>query len=216
MSITRLLKGVLPVILALTCLLTGCTIGDTDYVLDMDYVGRNDVLEINGEAITKEEALLYLCNYQNLYGEEYGLDLWQAQLGTSGLTLEEYIKEITLLQISDITCMSQLATQMGVTLTQAEEETLAVVAKEYYNTLTQEELSYIGIDEKTLLATYRKYAQADKLYHQLTSGINEEVSLDEARVLRLQTIYVSSEETANEILSKLEAGKNFLTLTNSY
>ena len=66
------------------------------------------------------------------------------------------------------------------------------------------------------MATYRKYAQANKLYLQLTSGINEEVSLDEARVLRLQVIYVSSEETANEILSKLEAGKNFLTLANSY
>ena len=96
MSITRLFRGVLPVILALTCLLTGCTIGDTDYVLDMNYVGRNDVLEINGEAITKEETLLYLCNFQNLYGEEYGLDLWQANLNTSDLTLEEYIKEITL------------------------------------------------------------------------------------------------------------------------
>ena len=216
MSITRLLRGVLPMILALTCLLTGCTIGDTDYVLDANYVGRNDVLEINGEAITKEEALLYLCNYQNLYGEEYGLDLWQAGLNTSDLTLEEYIKEITLLQISDITCMSQLATQMGVTLTQAEEETLSVVAKEYYRTLTQEELSYIGIDEKTVLASYRKYALANKLYLQLTSGINEEVSLDEARVLRLQVIYVSSKGTANEILAKLEAGKSFITLANSY
>ena len=216
MSITRLFKGVLPMILALTCLLTGCTIGDTDYVLDMNYVGRNDVLEINGEAITKEETLLYLCNFQNLYGEEYGLDLWQAQLNTSDLTLEEYIKEITLLQISDITCMSQLATQMGVTLTQEEEETLSLIAKEYFNTLSPEEISYIGIDEKNLLACYHKYALAQKLYLQLTSGINEEISIDEARVLRLQAIYVSSEETANEILTKLEAGKSFVTLANSY
>ena len=43
----------------LSSVLSGCTIGDTEYVLDMNDVGRDDVFSINGIDCTKEENKEY-------------------------------------------------------------------------------------------------------------------------------------------------------------
>ena len=146
--------------------LSGCTIADKEYVLDLSYIGRNKVISINGETCSIKEAKLYLCNYQNLYGEEYGVNLWNYEFQQKDVpsTLEEYVKDITLLQLANITCMNQLAKEMKITLTKEEEALVEKVAEEYYSSLNQEELSYIGIEKKDLVKFYTKYAIAEKLH----------------------------------------------------
>ena len=117
----RLTIGVLAIYLA-SILLTGCTIGDTEYVLDLEAVvpQGNHVFAINGSKCTQEEAKLYLCNYQNLYGSEYGMNLWEHDFGAMNQdeTLEAYVKDITLSQLANIICMNLLADNKEITLTQ--------------------------------------------------------------------------------------------------
>ena len=86
----------------LSGVLSGCTIGDTEFVLDKNDVGRNDIFSINGMDCSKEEIKLYLCNYQNIYGYEYGIDLWAHDFGDipEEESLEAYIKEVTLAELA--------------------------------------------------------------------------------------------------------------------
>lgn len=198
--------------------LTGCTIGNTEIVLNTNYVGRNHVFSINGSKCTKEEARLYLCNYQNIYGYAYGLNLWEYDYSQmeEGTTLEDYVKDVTLSELVNIMCMEQLAEKQEITLTEEELKKVAEAADEYYESLSREEISYIGLDKNELKEFYEKYAIAQKLYNTLTQGINEEVSDDEARVIRIQQIYVKSEETAALIQQKLENGESFTTLASNY
>jgi foldase protein PrsA len=205
-------------ILLSTTFLSGCTIADKEYVLDLNYVGRNDVLSINGEECSIKEAKLYLCNYQNLYGTEYGVDLWNYEFNQKDVpsTLEEYVKDITLLQLSNITCMNQLAKQMKISLTEEEESLVEKAAEDYYASLNSEELTYIGLDLKDLKKFYKKYAIAEKLYSQLTQGVNEEVSIDEARAIRIQQIFVTSKEDAQAVQKKLDKGDDFSITAGAY
>lgn len=198
--------------------LTGCTIGNTEIVLNMNSVGRNHVFSINGSKCTKEEARLYLCNYQNIYGYEYGLNLWDYDYSQmeEGTTLEDYVKDVTLSELANIMCMEQLAKQQELTLTEEELKKVAEATDEYYESLSREERSYIGLDKNELKGFYEKYAIAQKLYITLTQGINEEVSDDEARVIRIQQIYVKSEETATLVQQKLANGEKFETLASNY
>ena len=198
--------------------LTGCTIGNTEIVLNMNSVGRNHVFSINGSKCTKDEARLYLCNYQNIYGYEYGINLWEYDYSQmeEGTTLEDYVKDVTLAELANIMCMEQLAEQQGLTLTKEELEKVAEAADEYYESLSREEISYIGMDKNELKGFYEKYAIAKKLYNTLTQGINEEVSDDEARVIRIQQIYVKSEETATLVQQKLANGESFTNLASNY
>ena len=197
---------------------TGCTIGNTEIVLNMNSVGRNHVFSINGDKCSKEEARLYLCNYQNIYGYAYGLNLWEYDFGQmeEGSSLEDYVKDVTLTELVNVMCMEQLAQKQGLTLTEEEMATIAIVTDEYYESLSKEERSYIGLDKNELKEFYQKYAIAQKLYRNLTQGINEEVSDDEARVIRIQQIFVKSEETARLIQQKLEGKEKFDNLASTY
>ena len=93
--------------------LSGCSFGNTEIVLNTNFVGRNHVFSINGDKCTKEEALLYLCNYQNIYGSAFGMNLWEYDYSQmpEDATLEAYVKDVTLAELSNIMLMEQLAKQ---------------------------------------------------------------------------------------------------------
>lgn len=202
----------------ISCLLSGCSFGNTEFVIDLNNVGRNDIFSINGMDCTKDEAKLYLCNYQNIYGSAYGLDLWQYDYTDMDVevTLEEYIKELTIEELSNIMCMNQMAEKQGITLTEEEEKLVSQATDEYYKSLSKEELRYMGIDKIELKEIYERYAIAQKLYNTLIEGVNEEVSDDEARVIRIQQIYVKSEDVAKVVEQKLRAGTEFGTVASSF
>ena len=212
------IRTIIVIAIMMTSLLSGCRIADKEYVLDLNHVGRNDVISINGEECSMKEAKLYLCNYQNLYGKEYGVDLWGYEFDKENVpsTLEEYVKDITLLQLSNIMCMNQLAKEMKITLTEEEEKLVEKATEMYYESLNADELDYIGMDKKDLKKFYTKYAIAEKLHSQLTQGVNEEVSVDEARVIRIQQIFVSSSEKAVEVQKKLAKGDDFSNTAGAY
>lgn len=198
--------------------LTGCTIGNTEFVLDMNFVGRNHVFSINGDKCSKEEARLYLCNYQNIYGNTFGINLWEYDYSQmeEGSTLEDYVKDVALTELVNIMCMEQLAKKQEITLTKEETEKIEKATEEYYKSLSKEERGYIGIDKKKLKQYYEKYAVAQKLYQMLTQGINEEVSDDEARVVRIQQIFVKNIDTARVVQQKLNNKEKFGNLVSSY
>lgn len=198
--------------------LTGCTIGNTEIVWNTNSVGRKHVFSINGNKCTKEEARLYLCNYQNILGHAYGIDLWAYDYSKMDKeqTLEEYVKDVTLSELASIMCMAQLAEQQELTLTEEELEKVSKATDEYYESLTREEIMYIGLDRNELKNFYEKYAIAQKLYGNLTQGVNEEVSDDEARVMRIQQIFVKSEAVAQQVQQKLTNGEKFDSLASNY
>lgn len=199
-------------------ILTGCSFGNMEFVLDLNNVGRNDVFSINGEECTKEEAKLYLCNFQNIYGYEYGVNLWTHDFGDTAPegALEDYVKEVALSELAAIMCMNQLADEQGIELTSEEKSLVSDAADEYYESLSKEEISYMGIDRIELREYYEKYALAQKLYNILTEGVNQEVSDDEARVMLVHQIYVTSEDDANVVQTKLNNGSDFDTLASNY
>ncbi len=211
--------GILVVLVSLLSgVLTGCNIGNTQIIIDLNNAGRNDVFSINGTDCTKDEARLYLCNYQNIYGSAYGLDLWQYDYSNMDIevTLEDYVKELTIAELSNIICMNQLAEDLEIGLSSEEEKLVSKATDEYYESLTREEIRYMGIDKIELKEIYERYAIAQKLYSTLTEGVNEEVSDDEARVIRIQQIYVQSEDVAKVVLQKLRSGSGFDTVASSF
>lgn len=198
--------------------LTGCTIGDTEYVLDLKTAQGNHVFSINGSKCTQEEAKLYLCNYQNIYGNEYGVNLWEHDFGAmhEEETLETYVKDVTLSELANIICMNLLAEQREIALTDEEQKLVAAAADEYYNSLSKDEIAYMGIGLDDLQTFYSRYAIAQKYYNTLTQGVNEEVSDDEARVIRVQQIYVKGTDDAREVQDKLANGDDFASVASNY
>lgn len=101
-------------------------------------------------------------------------------------------------------------------LSEQEKKQAARAAKEYYQSLTEEEKTFIGLYEREIRTAYEEYALAEKLYHALTQGTDEEVSDDEARVVRVQQIYVKEKEALRAVQENLAAGDDFASVASAY
>ena len=169
---------------------------------------------LDKSACSLKEAKVYLANYQNIYGTAYTIDLWQHDFGDASLL--EYVKDITLEELTRVYTMDLLAQSQEVTLSEDETAKVAEAAKEYYASLSEDETAYMDVAETDIVEYYTHYALAQKLYHSLTNGVNEEVSDDEARVMEIMQIYVTDEDRAHEVEQKLVQGDDFASVANNY
>lgn len=197
----------------LMCIISGCSIGKTDVVFTTG-LSYNEVFKIEGETVTLPQAKVYLSNYQNIYGNAYDINLWEQEFKTEDL--ERYIKDITIAEMTRVMCMNQLAAKKEIALTEEEKERMEAAAEEYYESLTREEIRYMDVSKSVIEGLYKDYALAEKLYTTLTTGIDEEVSDDEARVMEVMQIYVTDQTKAGEIASRLSSGSDFYTLAAEY
>lgn len=140
--------------------------------------------------------------------------MWEHDFGDT--SLETYVKTITINELTRVVCMNLLAEAQEMVLTEEEAAKVAEAAGVYYESLTDEEISYMGVSERDIVEYYGHYALAQKLYHSLTSEVNSEVSDDEARVMEIMQIYVTDVVKAGEVEAKLAAGEDFASVANNY
>lgn len=176
--------------------------------------GEEELLSIGATKCPVSYAKVLLCNYQNLYGRAFGVDLWAHDFGEQDLY--SYVKEVSLTELARLITMESLAESRGLSLSAKEIESAQTAAQTYYASLSDAEKEYMGINEEGLAALYRDYALAKKLYSQLTAGVNYEVSEDEARVMTVQEILVTEDTQAMEIQNALANDTDFATLAAQY
>ncbi|MCC8168046.1 MAG: peptidyl-prolyl cis-trans isomerase [Clostridiales bacterium] len=194
--------------------LCGCSIAGYEIEFEMNTSSGKYVLTVNGEVCTAEEARLYLCNYKNIYGTAYGMDLWGDSYTVA--TLESYIKDVTVDELARIYCMEQIAANEGIALNDEEKADVSQAAYDYYTSLTDAEKDYIGASQSDIESYYTRYALACKLYDEMTDGDSAEISDDEARVIRIYQIYVADYDTAEAVAAAISDGTDFVKLAASY
>ena len=153
--------------------------------------GRNEVFRIEDSSCSLSELMVYLINTQDEYEKTLGSGIWKAKVGDQGL--EESVKESCLAKIAQIKTMNLLAAQNGIVLSNSEQTQAQTAAKEYYQSLNQNEIQAMdGVTQETVLQLYEEYALADKLYQYAIRDINPEVSDDEARTITVQQIMLKT------------------------
>ena len=200
-------------LLCFSFLLTGCKIGNKEVIVS-NTLNNRQVFRIGNVSCGLKEAKVYLVNYQNIYGTAYGLDLWQHDFGDS--SLENYVKNITMQELTQVVCLDQLAKEKEMELSEEENGKTAQAAEEYFASLTEDEIAYMGVSESDIKEYYEHYALAQKVYHSLTKAVNEEVSDDEARVMEIRQIFVKDGEQAQQAYSDLQNDTEFSTVAANY
>lgn len=211
----RKLKTV-AIILILSSIFSGCSVGKYNIVWDIKNAKGHTVFSVNDEKCYIKEARLYLANYKNLYGKEYGVDLWETCSDDQKNELESYIKDVTIDELTKIYCMVGIAQELKIELTSDELALVSDAAKEYYDSLSTDEKSFIGAGESDIKKAYENYALAQKIYDTLTKDIDTEVSDDDARVIHIEQIFVTSEESASVVAQKLAADEDFDSVMSLY
>ncbi len=182
--------------------LTGCS------------MGREQVFKIDGETCSLSEAKVLLVNYQNQYTDLYGVNLWEASDEQKN-RLETYVKDLTVTELAEVYTMELIGEEKEIFLTEEEQTHAQAAAEEYFASLNEAEKTYMDVSQKDIEALYARYAAAKKVYQSLTESVDQEVSDDEARVMRAKQIFVKSEDTAKLVKQKLAGGEDFDTLAAS-
>lgn len=206
---------------------------ETKIVLTTGFT-ENEVFRIGKSSCMLPEIKVYLTNIQNQYESIYGAQIWDTKL--EGTTLEEKVKDTVIARVAQVKTMNLLAESYEVTLTESEEGLVKQAAAEYYGSLTEAEINYMGVDMELIEKLYREYALAHKIYYSIIQDVNPEISDDEARTITVKLIFLKNyaldsqqnripytEETkaatlqkAKEILEKARAGEDFDTLISQY
>ena len=193
-------------LLASATLLTGCSIGGKEIVLDINTTNSHTVFSVDNMKCDKKEALIYLANYKNLYGTMYDVNLLETDDASN---VEKYIRDVTVDELTRIYCMVSIAKQKKITLTDKEKSSVSKAAKEYYDSLNEDEKKFTKADLSDIESAYEHYAIAQKLYNSLSKGVDTEVSDEDARVIHIQKIFVKSKESADAVSQKLSSKEDF-------
>ena len=204
---------VLALVLTFSMCLSGCRFGKTEVVFTTGF-SNDEVFRIGGKSCSLATAKVLLTNYQNIYGTAYGVNLWEHDFGDN--SLEQYVKDLTISQLAQIMSMNFLAEEKEISLTKEELEQIKQAAEVYYESLSKAEIKYMDVDKSCITELYRRYGLANKLYSQLTIGISDEVSDDEARIMEAYQIFVATKDSADKVAAELKKGTDFLSLAGTY
>ena len=92
-------KKTMCMLLASATLLTGCSIGGKEIVLDINTTNSHTVFSVDNMKCDKTEALIYLANYKNLYGTMYDVNLLETDDASN---VEKYIRDVTVDELTRI------------------------------------------------------------------------------------------------------------------
>ena len=178
------------VLLAAALSLGGCSTKGGLKVVLTGGLSRNELFSVNKAAMTLPEAKLLLmtelARYRNLYGEE----MLSRQFG--GQTLEESVKESTLDLMGKLLVMDEMADKYQIRLNEEDTANILSASAEYMDTLTETEKAFTGASESDVQHLFEKALLADRVYAELTGEQTIEVSDDEARVVTVRHIFIST------------------------
>lgn len=197
--------------LVLAALMLGVCLGACDKkdgkVVFTTSLAKDELFRIDKASCTMPEYMLYLANTKNKYEAAFGQEVWN--ISYEGVRFEDNIKENVLAKIAQMKSVYLLAEEKGITLSETEEQLVKAAATKYFNSLSPSEVETLGVTEDDVFKLYRENALADKVYQQIISTVNPEISDDEARTITVEQIFIrtSTQGTDGKVMEYSEGMK---------
>lgn len=186
-------------------MLTGCKV-NSDIPIIGKILGLNsdEVFEVDQLVCSDNEYKLVFMNYVNKYKSDLGGEIdWNAKIDKE-TTFKDFLMEKVKEDITVKYTLSAMAETENVKLGKDDIQSINSAADEYYASLSEKEKAYIDTDIDVVTGVYSNYYLADKVYSKVTDSIGDDISEENARVIKIQYIRMSTDNnTATEIKSKL-------------
>lgn len=168
------------------------------------------------QAYSNEQTMIIIATERNRCRDVYTDQIWQVDVDGEGTTFQKYLLNEIQKFMRELKTLNLLADERDIRLTGQERERIRELAAQYYESLTTEDLGYIGASEEDVRFLYEQYCRANKLVDELTKDVNLEISDSEAKVIRVQEIAVDDAAFAESIRAQAAAeGSDFLSLARS-
>lgn len=166
---------------------------------------------------TEAQQMILITTEKNRYQAVYGSEIWAVVIDESGETFQSYLLGEIHSFLQELETMNALADEHELELTSQEQAQLKALAQEYYDSLTEADIAYMGISQEDVYFMYEQYHRANKLVSELTRDINLEISDSEARVITVQEITLDDADTARSVYEQVTAeGADFSAIAREY
>lgn len=182
--------------------------------------GQDTLAKVANDKIGMDYAMLLLSEMSYSYERLFDSGVWEEPIGS--VTAQEYVKQLVKDTLVHLKYLKLMAEEENVAVSEAERGMLDEAAKEYWATLPQGART-AEFDIETVREFYGELLLAEKVFYEATAEVDTEVSADEARIVDVQYIFVStmtlSEEgeavrlPASEYNSKKAFAESLLSLT---
>ncbi len=195
---------------------------------------KDEIFKISGKAQKLSGFLLLFINEKNQFDSGLVDEIWSRSF--EDIHLETELKKQVKDQLIELDVINSMAKKENMVLSDEEEETAKLAAKEYYASLSEEEIKKTGITSGEIRSLYEKMRLTDDFYEKKISEKQWEISDEEAKVIEVQYIcfqcgerdlrgsYVTYDEdklqeiraTAENVLQQIQAGGDFQSLAQQY
>lgn len=187
------------------------------YVLSFTMSSEDEAVIRGGDVhLTPGQAKVLLDAVKTGYENALTSDIWNMELANQ--PFEEHVDKMVLDMAARLVLVNMLAEDNHIALNDAELAQCTARADTFYEEHS-DNLSYIKKDE--LLKLFVMMSLSDKVYDELTRGVDTQVSVDESRVIRIQYIYsenssASGVKKLENALDEFESGVDFAALAAKY
>ena len=119
------------------------------------------------EEFSRAEAMIFVAEEKNKYENKFGYSLWNLKSGDGSLYFKDYIVSITKGFIEKLMVLKLTAEDLNIIISNVDNEKIDNASKEYFNSLSQGDLDYIGCSEedvKKLIERIRNKVSETKYY----------------------------------------------------
>lgn len=194
---------------------TGCSIGDnTPIIGNITGLKSNQMFKIDELVCSKSEYMICLLDTAKQYAKDFGGSVdWKNKI-SDHKTLEEFVKDKVKESITVKYALAAMAKKNNVTLSDTEKTEVSKQASQYYKAMTDTEKDYTDAKEADVENLCEKYKLAEKVYSGITEHVGDDISEEDARVIKIQYIKMDSSKTKvskikstlNEVKSAVEGG----------
>lgn len=210
----------LSLILTLTAciMMTGCNVDGRSvtinkYTFQFVTGAHEDYVIRGGEfSLTAGQMRLLLSGVRDGYEAALTSNIWDMQL--DDVSFGEYVDDTVLDMSVRLMIVNMLAADKRIELGTAELSDSMESADAFYDE-HEPELTYVSRDEVETL--FEMMRLSDKVYNELGKNVDTEISMDEARVIRIQYIYSKdSMQKLYDAAAEYEEGAAFSSLAAKY
>lgn len=163
------------------------------------------------------QAMIIITTERNRYRDIYGDEIWQVAVDSSGTTFQAYLLKGIHNYLDKWKVLNLLADNHQITLNGQEEEQLRRLSEAYFESLSEEDIAYMGVTMEDVSYMYKQYYRVNRVVDELTKDVKLEISDSEAKVITVQEIVLSSENAAQVAYAQVVTeGTEFAAVARSY
>ncbi|MDD6790210.1 MAG: peptidyl-prolyl cis-trans isomerase [Lachnospira sp.] len=170
------------------------------------------MLRARNQTVTMAAGRLLLSEIHQEYRDIFGEEIWN-ESAPDGSSMKEYARDQVEQMLGRVALINAVAEDEGIVLSDSEESKASLAAVRYLSLTPEANRASLGLTEENLTQMFRQFAVAHKYYDTVTADISAktEVSADEARVIDIQYIAADSQEAAERLKAKIDAGQTFIS-----